>query len=212
MGAIRNIPNLRNLVESSGSTVFIETGAGYGTGIFTVLPFALNNILSVEIDPNQTNLLNAFFRFDSRVKVFNATSKQFLEKIIPQLGDNIKAFFFLDAHFPLADFGIKDFDEEKDEDLRMPLWDELNVIRSFQRNNDTILIDDISLYDDSDRAYEDDHKKKPIAHKLLPKKHRNYLINIIELFRGTHSAEVLTQEQGYLLLKPKAANYSIRPF
>lgn len=203
MGAIRNL-DLKTLIEKHKPSFFIETGAGYGTGIFTVLTFPFQAILSVEIDSEQTNFLNKFFRFDGRVRVFNMLSRDFLNLIIPQIPANMIIFFFLDAHFPQADFGIKEFDSEKDESIRMPLWDELNIIKKLRPNSkDLILIDDISLYDDSSYKYDDDHKLKEIASKLLPRIHKNYLPKFIELFTDTHIHSILKNEQGYLLLEPK---------
>lgn len=202
MGAIRNL-NLKNWIDKHKPSIFVETGSGYGTGIFTVLPFPFQAILSVEIDPEQTILLNKFFRFDTRVKVFNMLSKDFLNGIIPQIPFNVPVFFFLDSHFPGADMGLREFDAEQDENIRMPLWEEVNIIKNLRPNSkDLILIDDISLYDDSDRKYNDDHKLKSFASKLLPKQHRNYLPKIIDLFKNTHSSTILENENGYLILEP----------
>jgi hypothetical protein len=204
MGAIRNL-NLKTWIDKHNPSVFVETGAGYGTGIFTILPYYnFGAILSVEIDREQTDLLNKFFRFDTRVKVFNMLSRDFLNSIIPQISSDTPIFFFLDSHFPQADFGLKEFDDEKDENIRMPLWEEVNIIKRLRPiSKDLILIDDISLFDDSNFKYDDDHKLKSIAHKLLPKLHRNYLHKIINLFDDTHNSEVMKNEQGYLILTPK---------
>ncbi len=139
--------------------------------------------------------------------MFNSLTVEVLKQVLPRIPINIPVFIFCDAHFPHADFGLKEFDSEQDENIRMPLIEELKLIKELRINNgakDVILIDDISLYDESGiYKYDDDHKKKDIAQKLLPRLHRNYFSKIIEDFQETHKYVVFGQEQGYLSLVPK---------
>lgn len=205
MGALRNFP-LNQLLKNGCPPIAIELGSGYGTGIYELLKFQFVNILSVEINPEQVELLNNVFRFDTRVRVINSLTTNFLKSTLGNIHQSIPLFIFSDAHFPNADFGLADFDSEKDENVRMPLIKEMGLIKELRADRgakDIILIDDISLYDDSDRQYDDDHKKKPNAEKLLPKLHRNYLNKIIENFKETHNSQVITLEQGFLLMTPK---------
>ena len=205
MGALRNFP-LNQLFKNGCPPIAIELGSGYGTGIYELLKFPFNNILSVEINSEQTDLLNKVFRFDTRIRVINSLTVEFLKDIFNRIPTSVPLFIFSDAHFPNADFGLAEFDAEKDENIRMPLVKEMTLIKELRADRgakDIILIDDISLYDDSDFKYDDDHKKKDIAKKLLPRLHRNYLPKIIEDFENTHISNIYEQEQGYLLLNPK---------
>lgn len=204
MGALRNF-ELFPILSEYKPQIAIELGSGYGTGIYELLQFPFNAILSVEINKEQVDLLNKFFRFDTRIKVYNGLTVDFLRQILPQIPLNIPLFIFSDAHFPNADFGLAEFDAEQNESIRMPLIEELKLIKDLRADNgakDVILIDDISLYDDIGQ-YEDDHKKKDCAAKLLPRIHRNYLPKIIENFKNTHNERVFGREQGYLALLPK---------
>lgn len=202
MGAIRNL-DLNKWIKEYKTSIFFETGSGYGTGIFHSLQYPFQHILSVEIDEEQSLLLQKFFRFDSRVQIINSLSIDSLKKVLPQIPINMPIFFFLDAHFPYADLGKKGFSDEKDENIRMPLYQELLFIkeqRIDKRAKDFILVDDIMLYDD-DREYEASSQK--LTMDILPKEHRNYLPKFLELFNNSHNSEILTQEQGYLILSPK---------
>ena len=205
MGALRNFP-LKTFLDKTPCQIAIELGSGYGTGIYELLKFPFSNILSVEINKEQTELLNKVFRFDTRIQVINSLTVDALKQILPQIPLNIPIFIFSDAHFPNADFGLSDFDSEKDENIRMPLVKELKLIKDIRTSKgakDLIVIDDISLYDESETKYDDDHKKKDIAHKLLPRLHRNYLPTIIADFNGTHNSILSVLEQGFLILEPK---------
>lgn len=202
MGSIRNL-NIADLINKYKTSVFLETGSGYGTGIFYALQFPFGTIFSVEIDKEQSDLLNKFFRFDPRVKIFNDSSYNFLNNILPRIPFNIPCFIFLDAHFPGADLGKAQFSDEKNENIRMPLNEELKLIKRMRADNgakDVILIDDVMLYDD-DNEYQASHQKKTMD--ILPKEHRNHLNKFISLFETTHNPTILRQEQGWLILRPK---------
>jgi len=201
MAAIINL-DLKPWIDKYKTSVFFETGSGYVTGIFHALQYNFGYILSVEIDKEQTDLLNTFFRFDKRVRVINDLILNAFKNILPQISANIPIFFFLDAHFPYADLGKKSFSDEKDENIRMPLYQELLYIKENRINNgakDFILIDDIMLYDD-EGDYEANDCKKTMD--ILPREHRNFLPKFIDIFNKTHKHTILTREQGYLILEP----------
>ena len=110
MGAIKNI-KLSALKEKHNGRIFIETGSGYGTGIYEALRSNFDLVLSVEIDKEQTELLQKVFRFDQKVQIFNALSRDFLSQILLQININTPCVIFLDAHFPGADLNKKSFSD-----------------------------------------------------------------------------------------------------
>ena len=63
MGAIYNI-EIGEWIKKHNLSAYIETGAGYGTSIYNAIKYNFDIILSVEIDKDQTDLLNTFFRFE----------------------------------------------------------------------------------------------------------------------------------------------------
>jgi len=204
MGAIYQL-DLEKWKNKHNLSVYIETGAGYGTSIFNALRYDFSLILSVEIDKEQTDLLNNFFRFDSRIKIFNTTSAEYLENVLPRVPQDTNCFIFLDAHFPKADLGKAKFLDETNEDIRMPLISELNIIKKLRIDNgckDLILIDDISLYDQNNKYnYECKHENP----SSLPRDEwmKNGIDKIISTLETTHSFSVLSNQNGWLLFEPK---------
>lgn len=204
MGAIYNF-DLNNWINKYNLSAYIETGAGYGTSIFNAIKYKFNIILSVEIDKEQTDLLNKFFRFDPRVRVFNTTSIDYLTNVLAQIPKNVNCFIFLDAHFPKADLGKADFLDEKNEEIRMPLMSELKTIKELRTKygcKDLILVDDISLYDSNGKfKYEYKHENP----STLPRDEwmKNSIDKIIDMFNETHHYSILENQNGWLLLEPK---------
>ena len=127
MGAIKNI-KLSALKEKHNGRIFIETGSGYGTGIYEALRSNFDLVLSVEIDKEQTELLQKVFRFDQKVQIFNALSRDFLSQILLQININTPCVIFLDAHFPGESSGYS-YEHEKDISVRLPLEQEIEIIR-----------------------------------------------------------------------------------
>jgi hypothetical protein len=204
MGAIYNF-DLNDWINKHHLSSYIETGAGYGTSIFNAIKYKFNIILSVEIDREQTDLLNKFFRFDPRVRVFNTTSIDYLTNVLSQIPKNVNCFIFLDAHFPKADLGKADFLDEKNEEIRMPLMSELKTIKELRTKygcKDLILVDDISLYDSNGKfKYEYKHENP----STLPRDEwmKNSIDKIIDMFNETHHHSILENQNGWLLLEPK---------
>jgi len=204
MGAIYHF-DLQEWINKYNLSGYLETGAGYGTSIFNALRYNFNFILSVEIDKEQTDLLNTFFRFDSRIKIINDTSASFLTNILPRIPKNLNCLIFLDAHFPKADLGKASFLDETNEDIRMPLISELNLIKELRIKNgckDLILIDDISLYDQNGvYAYEHKHQNP----NSLPRDEwmKNGIKKIMSTLEDSHSSSILSNQNGWLLFTPK---------
>lgn len=204
MGAIYNF-DLNNWINKYNLSAYIETGAGYGTSIFNAIKYKFNIILSVEIDKEQTDFLNKFFRFDPRVRVFNTTSIDYLTNVLAQIPKNVNCFIFLDAHFPKADLGKADFLDEKNEEIRMPLMSELKTIKELRTKygcKDLILVDDISLYDSNGKfKYEYKHENP----STLPRDEwmKNSIDKITDMFNETHHHSILENQNGWLLLEPK---------
>ena len=204
MGAIYNI-EIGEWIKKHNLSAYIETGAGYGTSIYNAIKYNFDIILSVEIDKDQTDLLNTFFRFDPRIKIFNTTSAEYLLNILPRIPQDRNCFIFLDAHFPKADLGKATFLDETDEDIRMPLITELNIIKKLRVKNgckDLILIDDISLYDQNGKySYEHKHENP----NTLPRDDwmKNGIDKIISTLEETHDYSIIPNQNGWLLFEPK---------
>jgi hypothetical protein len=83
------------------------------------------NLYGIDLDEDLYN--RAVSMFKSSVKMYNGYSKDEMLKIVGELSDR-PTLFWLDAHFPGADYkGVK-YDEEKDDSKRIPLEAELKII------------------------------------------------------------------------------------
>jgi hypothetical protein len=105
------------------------------------------------------------------------------------------SLFFLDAHFPGADFGYKTYEEEKNKDIRIPLEKELETLKKFKFiNKSYLIIDDLRIYEDG-----------PFENGIWDKRFLlgGENIDFIYYYKETHFIEKNYQKQGFIILKPK---------
>jgi len=176
---------------------FVETGTGKGES----LSFALgcfDDLLSCEV--HIVLATRAMTRFDdeAKIRVFKQDSLSFLTDVCRILPRRQPVMFWLDAHFPGADYGLARFDAEPDAYLRLPLQYELDVIRRKRGNRDVILIDDARIWLDGPFQ----HGNLPTELRPLCPKERN-IDFIHELFSGTHTIDVLYDHEGYIQVMPR---------
>ena len=195
MGSLINY-NLAELKEKYDTPIFIETGTAFGDGIKHALKFNFDKIISIEIMINQANLMKEYFQNDKNVEIICGNSLEVFERLLPYINEN--AIFWLDAHYPGADL-ISDCSQrlnaymaEKNDDIRLPLEKELELIKSVRvGKKDVILLDDLNIYRNE---IGDD------AYYLKPKK--NFRSNFFkEIFIDTHDFNEVGDTQG--ILTPK---------
>jgi hypothetical protein len=147
MGKINNF-NLNNLKSKYQIETFIETGFGNGDGLLYASQTDFSELYSIEIMQCQIDMFGKVFDTDFRVKLLCGNTIEVLQTLLPKIKNNI--CFWLDAHFPGADNPSPlhgKHDAEKNDDIRLPLEKELEVIKNLRKNyKDVILIDDIKLY------------------------------------------------------------------
>lgn len=200
MGSLRYF-NLDQIRKRFNTSVFFETGAGTGTGIEYAASVEFEHIYSVEIIESQATLLSRRFSSDKRISVICNRSDEALKEYLPKLSSN--ALFFLDAHFPGADLGLRSFDAEQDEDLRLPLFNELNIVKELRADKgfkDVILIDDIMIFDE-DHIYPDNHLKQKFA--IAPRKLINGYQQILDVLKDTHNYQIFPDYSGYVMIYPR---------
>jgi hypothetical protein len=125
-----------------------------------------------------------------------------LEDLVPKLPKEKPVLFFLDAHFPGADFhkisyeeSIRQFKEDA-----FPLLKEIKIIKKHRDiSKDVFIIDDWKLYD-RDKNYEHSEwlyreLQKELGLITMPNQ-------IINEFENTHNFEINLSHQGYLILTP----------
>lgn len=147
MGRISHPVNLEKLVKVFNLKNFVESGTGDGSSMKIATDLNLfENLYGIDLDEDLYN--RAVSMFKSSVKMYNGYSKDEMLKIVGELSDK-PTLFWLDAHFPGADYKGAKYDAEKDDSKRIPLEAELKII-SENRNitNDVFIIDDLRIYAD----------------------------------------------------------------
>ena len=146
MGNI-NIFNIGKLLINPGVRFFIETGTYKGEGVEFACAHNFEKIFSIEIFDEMASEASRKFSHDERVSIINDNSSSGLKSILSELKGN--SLFWLDAHFPMADAGLRGYEDEKDPNLNIPLLKELEIISTRRdKYNDVMIIDDLRLFED----------------------------------------------------------------
>ena len=125
---------------------------------------------------------------------------------LPKIPKEENILFFLDAHFPGADFHKISYEEsirQYKEDA-FPLEQELKlIINNRDVSNDVFVIDDFMLYESGDYDTIKEGviwKYNWLQEELNIKTESSF---IYELFKDTHNFKKDTRHQGYLVITPK---------
>jgi hypothetical protein len=195
MGKVSNPVILESLLKYFNIQNYVETGVGNGTSMQEVFDLnVVKKFYGIELDKAMCErLINT--NFYSMLTLYNGYSK---DQMIPLLNslDNKSTLFWLDAHFPDADYNGAPYDAEKDVEKRIPLQIELELICS-QRNisEDVIMIDDLRIYIDG--PFHDG--SWPLRHSAGADGY-NFVRHLLE---KTHILIENYKDQGYLLAFPK---------
>ncbi|MBK7082892.1 MAG: hypothetical protein IPH55_19850 [Betaproteobacteria bacterium] len=198
MGTLRFF-NLQPLLEQFGCRVLFETGTGLGDAVQYASYFRLDRLISVEINAQLAEHARESVGRDPRVRIFCDSSEAVLRSVLPQIPKSTPILFWLDAHFPGADYGLGEYQGEADHDLRLPLQRELATIAELRAGaRDVLLLDDLRVYEDGD------YEQGPCpAEALPPAGARN--LDCLQPWQTTHDIRRLYQHTGYVMLTPKPA-------
>ncbi len=196
MGSISRF-NLTEIITTYNIHSFIETGTGLGESLIYALSYDFKKFYSIEINEELYNKVKNEIN-NEKCLILNNSSEEGLEFILTNF--NVKnVLFWLDAHFPGADFGLSSYHETKDEKLRIPLESELRKICNIRDiSKDFFIIDDLRIYEDGPF-----HGGNWENRKILGGDNINF---IYELFEKTHIIEKDFRDQGYIIVKPKINN------
>lgn len=190
------IHDLSRYIDNFSCTQFVETGTGVGTGLEYACQFKFKKLYSIEYVKKLYDQCKLKFDSDKRVNLLHNNSLDGLSEILDVL-DEDPTFFWLDAHFPGADFHFNDYDHLKDdENLHMPLIKEIELIKS-KRNNckDVFILDDLHLYADGPFQLENPEFIKKYGKKDISK--------ATDLFKQTHDFTIDRRHQGFFIMTPK---------
>ncbi len=200
MGTIARF-DLISLSAAYGLLHFVETGTGRGDGLAyaAASEARFRSLRSGEIEPALADAARRRLGVDPRVRIETAASAAFLQEACRAIPRDEPVLFWLDAHFPGADFGIRSAAETTDATMRLPLAEELGIIAAARPEGaDVIVADDLRIYVDG-----------PFAHGNLPANLRHLCpvrrdIGFVHALMGaTHTVQELYEHEGYVLMLPK---------
>lgn len=196
MGELRFF-DLSDTIKDYNLNVFIETGTGLGGSVTSILEYnTMSEIYSIEIVEDLYKKCVDNFKEYSNVKLINASSYDGLKEILPSIPKETNILFWLDAHFPGADFHFTSYESTDNEALRIPLESEIELIHSLREGcKDVFIIDDLRIYEDGPYEAGNWNKRKELG--------GNGLDFIIEKYESTHNIHKDYNHQGYLFLIPK---------
>lgn len=194
MGRIKRF-NLRKLIDVYGADYFFETGTWKGDGLAYAAKYPFKKLYSTEIIESVAEKAKQRFVHDKRIEIITDSSTAALENYINTIQGS--CIFWLDAHFPGAEEGLKGYNEYEDETIKLPLRREMEIISVRKGSyNDIILVDDLRIYE------EGNYDSGNLPADVLPPKVRNTLF-VTELFGDTHIITKSERDEGYLVLTPK---------
>jgi hypothetical protein len=197
MGHIR-LFDVVDIADRRGIKTFVETGTGQGDSIASVLD-CFDDLLSCELYDELAHKATSRFAYCPKVRIFFDASDVFMTDVCRILPHRQPVMFWLDAHFPGADYGLAAYHAEQEIDVRLPLPWELKAIAEHRPyHNDVILIDDARIFIDGPFQ----HGNLPEHLRPLCPKERN-IDFITELFNDTHHIQIFFEHEGYIKLMPK---------
>lgn len=183
--------DISHLMRAYNLQHFIETGTGGGDGIESIKHCGFKTISSIEITPLLYKNAVERFKENKIIDIHLGDSREILPIILNDIEVNEPVLFWLDGHYPGADYGLGEY---KAEDI--PLERELRIIKSIRPTaKDVFLIDDLRIY--LQRNYQ--------AGNLNGFKGINPVGNIdfvYELFSNTHDIQLSDANEGYIMLYP----------
>jgi len=116
-----NQHNLSAYIQKYGCSYFIETGTGIGTGLSFAIKHRFAEFISIEINRELFERAKSKFLEHKHVMILNESSIDGLNTAIDSLPDNDRILFWLDAHFPGADFQLGSYDDVHEDYIKYPL-------------------------------------------------------------------------------------------
>lgn len=203
MGSLTHF-NLAGVRALHGLRGFVETGTATGDGAEQALMAGFDPVHTIEIVPEIAAAARFRFKSHPSVHVWDGSSAFCLPMILKELPAE-PCLFWLDAHFPGGQHGAG-YSVEPDMDLRLPLENEIRLIREARPDaRDVLLIDDARIYVQSPYFSSADKYTKPMADGTWPglKGVRRSLDFLRDLYGNTHGMVVDYADQGYVMVFPR---------
>ena len=195
MGQINHPMKLKETLESFGIKNFVETGTGDGSSMNKVIDTkVLDKHYGIELDEELFRKLMQKNEENEKVVLFNGYSEDCMDAVLEELSDD-PTLFWLDAHFPGADYGPAGYGDEEDINKRLPMEAELKIMKEKRDlSKDVIFMDDLRIYVDRDFEAGNWPERSKFG--------ANGYDFVEELIGDTHILVEHLADQGYLLAFP----------
>ncbi len=194
MGQLNEAIQVKNVLDFYNIDNFVETGTGAAEVVRSISSIKSDlNIHTIEIIEEIFNKNKISHSYLTNVNWHLGQSSEVMPEILPQLEGN--TLFWLDAHFPGADFGLASYGDEEDLDTRLPLRSELEIIvKGRDVSNDVFVIDDLRVYEDG--PFETGNWAERNLYG------GDGIAFIEDLFEDTHFVVRSYNKQGFVILLP----------
>jgi hypothetical protein len=206
MGALRE-HDLNPLIEKFNLEYYFETGTGKGECLGHALRYPFKEYYTVDIDEELVEeVYNKVNGCGKQINLLVGKSTDILNEYVPQIPKESPTLFFLDAHFPGADFHKCTYEESIRTHLQdaFPLEEEVNILLNNRDvSNDVIIIDDFILYEEGDYDcinYNCTWQYGWLQDELNLNTSSKFLY---DAFEKTHDIKKDLRSQGYLIITPK---------
>lgn len=193
-----NLHNLTKYVDG-GCEIFVETGTGRGTGLEHAKKYKFKQLFSIEIIRQLWKECLEKFKDDSRIHLLHNNSILGIREVFDYVNEDAPILWWLDAHFPGADFQMGSYDDDHPKHIKNPLEDEVKLITSGYRNfsKDVFIMDDLGLYEPGNYQFD--------SARLAQFRSKLGLNNkfIYDTLEATHTFRKDYRHQGFLILEPK---------
>lgn len=195
MGQINHPMKLKETLESFGIKNFVETGTGDGSSMNKVIDTeVLDKQYGIELDTELFSNLMKQYDGNENVIIFNGYSEDCMDAVLEELSED-PTLFWLDAHFPGADYGPAGYGDEEDLNKRLPMEAELKIMKEKRDlSKDVIFMDDLRIYVDRDFEAGNWPERSKFG--------ANGYDFVEELIGDTHILVEHLADQGYLLAFP----------
>jgi hypothetical protein len=194
MGSIKRF-NIDANIKKFDIKYFFETGTWRGDGLAYAARYNFEKLFSIEIMPEIAEEAKGRFKHDKRINIFTGSSHTIFPQLLSEIHGN--TMFWLDAHYPGAEEGLKGYNEHNQQTERLPLEAEIEIIFEQRKEfSDLIIIDDLRIYEDG--PFESGN----IPNNINVQNGRN-LDFISKAFGQTHSIERLFANEGYIIVAPR---------
>ena len=208
MGCLRR-HNLNDYFDKYKLKYYFETGTGKAEALEHAAQYPFKKCYTVDIDEELVKF--SFEKLKDRstcdIEFLIGRSSDILEEYVPKIPKKSAALFFLDAHFPGADFQNCTYEESIREHKQdaFPLEEEVDIIiNNRDTSNDVFIIDDLILYEKDAKV---DCIEEGIVweygwlqDELNLQTSSNFLY---DKFEKTHDFRKDLRDQGYLIITPK---------